>query len=84
VRVTDTGCGIPPDILSHVFEPFFTTKRGRGIGLGLSICRAYVRSHHGEIRVDSVVNHGTTVKLTLPVRHEEANENQKEESEIVV
>jgi two-component system, NtrC family, sensor kinase len=66
VRVTDTGCGIPPDILSHVFEPFFTTKRGRGIGLGLSICRAYVRSHHGEIRVDSVVNHGTTVTLTLP------------------
>jgi signal transduction histidine kinase len=84
VRVTDTGCGIPPDILAHVFEPFFTTKRGRGTGLGLSICQAYVRSHNGEIRVDSVVNHGTTVTLTLPVRQEEANENQKEESEIVV
>jgi signal transduction histidine kinase len=84
VRVTDTGCGIPPDILAHVFEPFFTTKRGRGTGLGLSICQAYVRSHNGEIRVDSVVDHGTTVTLTLPVRQEEANENQKEESEIVV
>jgi len=43
VRVTDTGCGIPPDILAHAFEPFFTTKRGRGTGLGLSICQAYVR-----------------------------------------
>jgi signal transduction histidine kinase len=84
IRVADTGCGIPSDILAHVFEPFFTTKRGRGTGLGLSICQAYVRSHKGEIRVDSVVDHGTTVTLTLPVRQEEANENQKEESEIVV
>ena len=84
VRVNDTGCGIPPDILAHLFEPFFTTKRGRGTGLGLSICQAYVRSHNGEIRADSVVNHGTTVTLTLPIRQEEANDSQKEESEIVV
>ena len=84
VRVTDTGCGIPPDILAHVFEPFFTTKRGRGTGLGLSICQAYVRSHNGEIRADSVVDHGTTVTLTLPIRQEEANDSQKEESEMVV
>lgn len=84
VRVTDTGCGIPPDILAHVFEPFFTTKRGRGTGLGLSICQAYVRSHNGEIRADSVVHHGTTVTLTLPIRQEEVNDSQKEESEIVV
>src|SRR5262249_32465456 len=84
VRVSDTGCGIPADILPHVFEPFFTTKRGRGTGLGLSISMAYVRSHNGEIRVDSVPNHGTTVTLTLPVRQEEENPNAKEESEIVV
>jgi signal transduction histidine kinase len=84
VRVTDTGCGIPPDILAHVFEPFFTTKRGRGTGLGLSICQAYVRSHDGEIRADSVVNHGTTITLTLPIRQVETNDSQKEGSEIVV
>src|SRR5215469_5383600 len=84
IRVSDTGSGIPPDILAHVFEPFFTTKRGRGTGLGLSISQAYVRSHNGEIRVDSVVNHGTTVTLTLPIRQEEANDSQQEESEIVV
>jgi len=84
LRVSDTGCGIPPDILAHVFEPFFTTKRGRGTGLGLSISQAYVRSHHGEIRVDSVLNHGTTVTLTLPIRQEEVNESEQEESEIVV
>jgi signal transduction histidine kinase len=84
VRVTDTGCGIPPDVLAHVFEPFFTTKRGRGTGLGLSICHAYVRSHNGEIRVDSVVNHGTTVTLTLPIRQDEMNEKHEEDSEMVV
>jgi signal transduction histidine kinase len=85
IRVSDTGSGIPPDILAHVFEPFFTTKKGRGTGLGLSISQAYVRSHNGEIRVDSVVNHGTTVTLTLPIRQEEASDNKKEEdSEIVV
>jgi len=84
IRVSDTGSGIPPDILAHVFEPFFTTKRGRGTGLGLSISQAYVRSHHGEIRIDSVVGHGTTVTLTLPIRQEDASEKQKEESGMVV
>ena len=84
IRVSDTGCGIPPDILAHVFEPFFTTKRGRGTGLGLSISQAYVRSHNGEIRVDSVLHHGTTVTLTLPIRNEEVIENAKEESEMIV
>jgi signal transduction histidine kinase len=84
IRVSDTGSGIPADILAHVFEPFFTTKRGRGTGLGLSISQTYVRSHNGEIRVDSVVNHGTTVTLTLPIRQEEGNNKGKEESEMVV
>jgi signal transduction histidine kinase len=60
IRVSDTGSGIPPDILAHVFDPFFTTKRGRGTGLGLSISQTYVRSHNGEIRVDSVLHHGTS------------------------
>jgi signal transduction histidine kinase len=52
--------------------------------LGLSICHAYVRSHNGEIRVDSVVEHGTTVTLTLPIRQEEGKEREEENSEIVV
>jgi signal transduction histidine kinase len=84
VRVSDTGRGIPPDILPHVFEPFFTTKRGKGTGLGLSICQAYVRSHEGDIRVDSVLNHGTTVTLMLPVRQEQPATVVQEETEVVV
>ena len=76
IRVTDTGCGIARDILPHVFEPFFTTKRGKGTGLGLSISQAYVKKIQGEIRVDSVVGHGTTVTITLPVHREETQETR--------
>jgi signal transduction histidine kinase len=68
LRVRDTGCGIPADILPHVFEPFFTTKRGKGTGLGLSITQSYVRSHGGDIYVESIPGAGTTVRVTLPVR----------------
>lgn len=67
-KIRDTGTGIPADILPHVFEPFFTTKRGRGTGLGLSISQSYVRSHGGEIRVESVPGEGATVRVTLPIR----------------
>lgn len=68
IRVVDTGSGIPPEVLPHVFEPFFTTKRGKGTGLGLSISQAYVRSHNGEIEIQSTPQRGTTVTITLPLR----------------
>jgi len=68
LRVCDTGAGIPADILPHVFEPFFTTKRGKGTGLGLSITQNYVRSHGGEIQVESLEGYGTTIRVTLPMR----------------
>ena len=83
IRVSDTGCGIPPDVLPHVFEPFFTTKVDRGTGLGLSICATYVRRNQGEIRIDSVWKQGTTVTITLPIRQEESHQAE-EQSEIVV
>ncbi len=70
ISVADTGCGIPADILPHVLEPFFTTKRGKGTGLGLSISHAYVRSHGGDIQVESIPDRGTTVRIILPIRQE--------------
>jgi signal transduction histidine kinase len=79
VIVSDTGCGIPADILPHVFEPFFTTKRGKGTGLGLSISQSYIRSHGGDIRIDSVPGRGTTVHMRLPIRQEGRTVTKDEE-----
>ena len=67
VKLSDTGSGIPADILSKVFKPMFTTKpEGKGTGLGLAICREIVRAHGGEIHVDSVEGKGTTMSFPLP------------------
>ncbi|MBV8050902.1 MAG: hypothetical protein JOZ80_06930 [Acidobacteriaceae bacterium] len=87
IHVSDTGCGIPADILPHVFEPFFTTKRGKGTGLGLSISQAYVRSHSGEIQIESAPQRGTTVTITLPLRPVEpvaAERENLDDAEVVI
>ena len=85
ITVADTGCGIPADVLPHVYEPFFTTKRGKGTGLGLSICQAYVRSHEGEIRIESLPNRGTRIFIMLPIRQTgTATPDDTEEAEVVM
>ena len=67
IDVADTGCGIDPQNLSRVFEPFFTTKPpGQGTGLGLSLSYGIVRSHHGDLTVESHVGQGTVFRVTLP------------------
>ena len=67
VTVTDTGMGIPPDILHRIFDPFFTTKDvGKGTGLGLSAVLGIVKTHGGFVDVHSEVNNGSTFKVYLP------------------
>jgi len=67
ISLTDTGNGIPPEILERVFEPFFTTKPiGQGTGLGLSQVYGFLKQTGGGISISSVPGDGTTVRLFLP------------------
>ena len=74
ISVTDTGCGMPPDVLDRAFEPFFTTKPvGKGTGLGLSQIFGFAHQSGGEVGIESQVGRGTTVSIYLP-RTEKAAE----------
>jgi len=67
LAVTDTGTGMPPDVIANAFDPFFTTKPiGQGTGLGLSMIYGFLQQSGGQVRIDSDVGKGTTVSLYLP------------------
>src|SRR5207245_1421807 len=67
VSVSDTGSGMPPDVLERAFEPFFTTKPvGKGTGLGLSQIFGFAHQSAGEVGIESEVGKGTTVSIYLP------------------
>jgi PAS domain S-box-containing protein len=67
ITVSDTGIGMPPEVLQRVFEPFFTTKEsGKGTGLGLSMVYGFIQQCHGNVEIDSTPNVGTTIRLFLP------------------
>lgn len=76
VSISDTGSGIPSEVLNRIFEPFFTTKDvGKGTGLGLSVTYDIIKKHSGDIRVESEVGKGTTFTIYIPVIEESININ---------
>jgi len=70
IRFADNGQGIEEEHLEKIFEPFFTT-RAKGTGLGLAISKQIIEQHHGKIRVESLLGHGTTFEVTLPVNRDD-------------
>jgi PAS domain S-box-containing protein len=73
LEVSDSGPGIPPEVMARVFEPFFTTKApGQGSGMGLATVHGIVHEHHGHILVDSRAGEGTSFRVLLPALAREA------------
>ncbi|MCF8111915.1 MAG: response regulator, partial [Desulfobacteraceae bacterium] len=73
VTVSDTGCGITPEIIDKIFEPYFTTKeQEKGTGLGLSVSYGIVKNAGGTIRAESTPGKGSTFSVFLPVAEEAA------------
>ncbi|WP_433830118.1 PAS domain-containing protein [Actinoplanes sp. CA-015351] len=73
LSITDTGCGMPPEVLARAFEPFFTTRgRGSGTGLGLATAYGVVTDAGGTISLESEQNRGTTLRVRLPAGTEAA------------
>ena len=67
VSITDSGSGMPPEVLERAFEPFFTTKEvGRGTGLGLSMVYGFAKQSRGHVKIYSEIGHGTRVMVYLP------------------
>ncbi len=69
LAVSDTGCGMPPEVLQHIFEPFYSTKP-MGHGLGLSAIHGILRTHRGGIRIESAPGSGSTFTLLFPATEE--------------
>ncbi|MFT3681510.1 MAG: HAMP domain-containing sensor histidine kinase [Ferruginibacter sp.] len=70
ITVTDTGIGIPPDELKYIYDPFFrasNVQQYEGYGIGMPLSKNIIRLHKGKIDVNSAVNKGTTVQITLPL-----------------
>lgn len=67
IAISDTGCGIPPELLPQIFEPFVTLGKPNGTGLGMAIAKSVVEAHGGSISVKSKVGDGTTMQVLLPI-----------------
>ena len=85
LSASDTGCGIPPEILRRIFEPFFTTKEvGKGTGLGLATIYGIVKQHHGWVEVESELGRGAAFRVYLPEAADTAPPEQDANTETIL
>jgi CheY-like chemotaxis protein len=85
ITVSDTGEGMPPDVVSRAFEPFFTTKEvGKGTGLGLSQVYGFIKQSDGDVVIESRAGAGTTISIYLPAVVSEAHEDKRPHVERVL
>jgi PAS domain S-box-containing protein len=83
VQISDTGHGIPQDLIKKIFDPFFTTKsRDEGTGMGLSVVHGIIKNHGGEITVNSEPGVGTTFNIYLPVMEDQNKKSNGSKSKI--
>jgi signal transduction histidine kinase len=75
ITFTDTGTGIPNDVMGRIWTPFFTTK-AKGMGLGLSIVKRLVEAHNGTITVESKIGEGSALTVRLPLKMGRVKEEQ--------
>lgn len=77
LTISDTGCGMSPEIIDNIFDPFFTTKKeGEGTGMGLSIVHGIVKSYGGAILLYSEPGKGTTMHIIIPLLHQENGDEE--------
>jgi signal transduction histidine kinase len=82
VEISDTGPGIPEEILPHIFDPFYTTKQdGKGTGLGLSLAYGIVEEHGGTLKAENRRDQGATFLIELPLKQNGKSEEKDEQEQ---
>lgn len=83
LTVSDTGCGMSPEVAQRVFDPFFTTKEaGEGTGLGLSVVQSIIQNHNGFITLDTAQGRGSRFSVYLPITNEPVRPKAKQRQEV--